>query len=95
MKSQMKDEPGQCIDIDAVLDLSVIAHVELGRFLANPATMSTLREGEVIETDIELGQSLRIMVNDSVIATGEVVITETGYGLRLDRIVSPVERGTA
>jgi flagellar motor switch protein FliN/FliY len=54
--------------------------------------VSWLKEGEVVETEVEVGQSLRIMVNDSVIATGEVVVTDTGYGLRLDRIISPAER---
>lgn len=92
MSAQMKDESGRAIDIDAVLDLAVTAHVELGRFSIAPESLLALKEGEVIETEVEVGQSLRIMVNDSVIATGEVVITDTGYGLRLDRIISPAER---
>lgn len=92
MSTQMTTESSQSIDIDAVLDLSVMAHVELGRFSITPEGLLTLKEGSIVETEVEVGQSLRIMVNDSVIATGEVVVTDVGYGLRLDRIVSPAER---
>ena len=91
----MNGEPGQSIDIDAVLDLRVMAHVELGQFSVTPAGLLALKEGEIIETEVEVGQSLRIMVNDAVIATGEVVITDTGYGLRIDHVVSPAERATS
>ena len=88
----MKNESERSVDIDTVLDLTVTAHIELGQFSITPESLLALTEGQVIETEVEVGQSLRIMVNDAVIATGEVVVTDAGYGLRLDSIVTPAER---
>jgi flagellar motor switch protein FliN/FliY len=51
-----------------------------------------LGQGSVIELNKLAGEPLEILVNHKLIARGEVVVVNEKFGIRLNDIISPMER---
>ena len=79
-------------DMDMVMDLPVKVMIELGRTQMPLGDLMSVKNGGVIELDVEAGEPLNLVVNGCLIAQGEVVIVDDRYGIRLTDIISPSER---
>ncbi|MBM4230269.1 MAG: hypothetical protein FJ184_05890 [Gammaproteobacteria bacterium] len=79
-------------ELESIMDLPVSAYIELGQCITTVSAISTLGEGELVETQNAAGDSLRLKIGESVVALGEIVITEEGYGFRITRVLSAAER---
>ena len=51
-----------------------------------------LGQGSVIELNKISGEYLDVLINGRVVAKGEVVVVNDKFGLRLKKIVTPLER---
>jgi flagellar motor switch protein FliN/FliY len=91
LKNQ-KDENGDPLDLEFILDIPLSVSVEVGRTRMMIQDLMALGKGSVIELNKLLGEPFEVLVNEKLIARGEVVVVNDRFGIRLTDIVSPNER---
>ncbi len=74
-------------DLEAVYDIPVNVTAVLGRTFMDVSELLKLEEGNVIELDRKVGESIDIFVNNRLIARGEVVLVEDHLGITMTEIV--------
>ena len=68
--------------------ISVDVRVELGETHINLNQLYTLKEGQILELDRELGDPLDVVVNGQVIAKCEIVSINYRYAIRIIELVN-------
>jgi len=74
-------------DLEAVYDIPVNVTAVLGRTFMDVSELLKLEEGNVLELDRKVGESIDIFVNNRLIARGEVVLVEDRLGITMTEIV--------
>jgi flagellar motor switch protein FliN len=74
-------------DLEAVYDIPVNVTAVLGRTFMDVSELLELEEGNVLELDRKVGESIDIFVNNRLIARGEVVLVEDRLGITMTEIV--------
>jgi len=74
-------------DLEAVYDIPVNVSAILGRTHMEISELLKLEEGNVLELDRKVGESIDIFVNNRLIARGEVVLIEDHLGITMTEIV--------
>jgi flagellar motor switch protein FliN/FliY len=82
----------QDVNIDVILDVSVVLSMEVGRTRIPIRNLLQLNQGSVVELDRAAGEPLDVFVNGTLIAHGEVVVVNEKFGIRLTDVISPAER---
>ena len=87
------------VNFDAVMDLPVMAYVQLGDLLTSNEEMSRVGLGFVLESRNQVQNGIQLKIGDSVVAMGELVTSEeengVSYGLRITRVLCAAERAKA
>jgi flagellar motor switch protein FliN/FliY len=79
------------IDINFLMDITLLLSIELGRAVMNVKDILSLRDGSVVELNKLAGDPVDIFVNNKLIARGEVVVIDDNFGVRVTDILSPTE----
>jgi len=74
-------------DLEAIYDIPVNVSAILGRTFMDVGDLLKLEEGNVLELDRKVGESIDIFVNNRLIARGEVVLIEERLGITMTEIV--------
>ena len=77
---------------DLILDVPIRSRVVVGKTHRKLQDLLSLKPGMIVETENYVTDQVELYVNDHVIALGEVVVVGENYGLRIKKIVTPVER---
>lgn len=80
--------PKQVEDLQAVFDVPVKISAVLGRTNLEISELLDLDEGDVIELDRKVGESIDLYVNNRLIARGEVVLVDDKLGVTMTEIIS-------
>lgn len=83
-----KNGPKQVEDLQAVFDVPVKISAVLGRANLEISELLDLDEGDVIELDRKVGESIDLYVNNRLIARGEVVLVDDKLGVTMTEIIS-------
>ncbi|MEM9865438.1 MAG: FliM/FliN family flagellar motor switch protein [Myxococcota bacterium] len=75
--------------IDAVGDVPVDLRLEIARFSLPLEAVGALAEGEVLVSDVNVGDAVRLVVGDRDYATGELVDVDGHVGVRILRRLVP------
>jgi len=78
--------------LELILDVPVKSRVVLGVTKRKLKDLLSIKPGMIIETEHSVAEDVRLYVNDNLVALGEVVVAGENYGLRISKIVSPLER---
>lgn len=78
--------------MDVLLDLELPVSVSFGRTELPIKEVLKLTTGSIVELDRGLSEPVEVVVNNCVIARGEVVVVEGNYGVRIQHIVSRLDR---
>ena len=78
--------------LDAVMDIPVTITMEVGHAKISIRNLLQLNQGSVIELERLAGEPLDVLVNGTLIAHGEVVVVNDKFGIRLNDVISQVER---
>ena len=91
-------DPGQALElgtprnIELILDIPLQVTVVLGRTRKEIRDVLSLTPGAIVELDKLADEPVEILINGTLIAHGEVVVINESFGVRINNIVSPVER---
>lgn len=69
--------------LDAILDIPVTLHVNLGRAELSISDLLSLDIGSVIELNNEVGSPIELYVNNRLIAKGEVILVDDKLGISI------------
>ncbi|HEY8449426.1 MAG TPA: flagellar motor switch protein FliN, partial [Bacillota bacterium] len=78
--------------IDLLYDVPLEVTVVLGRTRLEVRQVLALGTGSIVELDKLAGEPVEVLVNGKLIARGEVVVIDEHFGVRVQDIVSRVER---
>lgn len=84
--------PGQEINLNLILDVSVTLALEVGRARMSVRDLLQLAPGTIVELDRLATEPLDVLVNGVRVARGEVVVVNDKFGIRLTDVVSATER---
>jgi flagellar motor switch protein FliN/FliY len=84
--------PGQEINLNLILDVSVTLALEVGRTRMSVRDLLQLAPGTIVELDRLASEPLDVLVNGVRVARGEVVVINDKFGIRLTDVVSATER---
>ncbi len=79
-------------NIGLIMDVFMEMTVELGRTKKPIKEILGMGEGTIIELEKLAGEPVDILVNHKPIACGEVVVIDENFGVRVTKILSPMER---
>lgn len=79
-------------NLDLLLDVKVPISVEVGGARLSLHELLDLAPGRIVRLDKRADEPVDLYVHGKLIARGEVVMVDDCYGLRITRIVEPVER---
>ena len=79
-------------NLDLLLDVRVPISVEVGSAKLSLHEILDLVPGRVVRLDKRADEPVDLFVHGKLIARGEVVMVDDCYGLRITKIVEPVER---
>jgi len=79
-------------NLDVILDIPVTLSMEIGRTRVSIQDLLQLTKGSVVELDRMAGEPLDVLVNGTLVARGEVVVVNDKFGVRLNDVISPVDR---
>jgi flagellar motor switch protein FliN/FliY len=79
-------------NLDVILDIPVTLSMEIGRTRVSIQDLLQLAKGSVVELDRMAGEPLDVLVNGTLVARGEVVVVNDKFGVRLNDVISPVDR---
>lgn len=78
------------VPLSMLLDLTLAVSIELGRTTMTVQEILRLGRGSVIQLDRIAGEPIDVFVGERRFAEGEVVVLGEYFGVRITRIVSPV-----
>ncbi len=84
--------PGGELNLDSLLDVPIDISVEIGRTKMTIGELLSLNKGSIVELKKSAGESVDIFVNGKLLGKGEVVVVNERLGVRVNKIVAPVER---
>jgi len=79
-------------NIDLILDVPLKVTVQIGNARMMIRDLLQLGQGSVIELEKMAGEPMDVFIGDRLVARGDVVVINEKFGVRLNDIVSPVER---
>lgn len=79
-------------NIDLIMDVPVEVSVILGRSKKTIGEVLELNTGSLIELDSHLEEPVEVLVNGKMVATGEIVVVNENFGVRINSIISNVDR---
>lgn len=79
-------------NIDLIMDVPVEVSVVLGRSKKTIGEVLELNTGSLIELDSHLEEPVEVLVNGKMVATGEIVVVNENFGVRINSIISNVDR---
>lgn len=79
-------------NIGLILDVPLEITVELGRTKKTIKEILEMGPGSIIQLEKLAGEPVDLLVNGKLIAKGEVVVIDETYGVRINAIVSPMDR---
>jgi len=78
------------VPLSMLLDLTLAVSIELGRTTMTVQEILRLGRGSVIQLDRVAGEPIDVFVGERRFAEGEVVVLGEYFGVRITRIVAPV-----
>lgn len=78
--------------MELLLDVELPVSISFGKAELPLKDVLKLTTGSIVELNRGVSEPVEILVNGSLIARGEVVVIEGNYGVRIERIVSRLER---
>lgn len=79
-------------NIGLILDVPLEITVELGRTKKTIKEILEMGPGSIIQLEKLAGEPVDLLVNGKLIAKGEVVVIDETYGVRINAIISPMDR---
>jgi len=79
-------------NLDLILDFPLKISVRLGDVTKSLQELRQIGPGQVFELDRFVSDPVDVFVNGKLIARGEVVVVDENFGIRINQILSPVER---
>ena len=80
-------------DMRMLADIDVEVTVEFGRARLELRDMLSLRRGSLVELSRGLDQPVGILANNALVAYGEIVMVGDRFGVHVQEIVDPADRG--
>ena len=80
------------LNLDSLLDVPIDISIEIGRTKMTIGELLSLSKGSIVELKKSAGESVDIYVNGKLLGKGEVVVVNERLGVRVTKIVAPVER---
>jgi flagellar motor switch protein FliN/FliY len=80
------------LNLDSLLDVPIEISIEIGRTRMSIGDLLSLNKGSIVELKKTAGESVDIYVNGKLLGKGEVVVVNERLGVRVVKIVAPVER---
>ena len=84
---------GDAAGLEALYDIPVNITVVLGRTQIEVTDLLALTQGDVVELDRKVGESVDILVNNRLVARGEVVLVEERLGITMTEIIRSTQAG--
>ncbi len=79
-------------DISTIMKLTVPVIVQVGRQQVPMSEILGLTSGALLELDKHSDDDLELLVNNKVVGSGEAVKVGENFGIRINEILSPVDR---
>ncbi len=79
-------------NLEIILDFPLKISVRLGEVKKTLEELRQIAPGYVFELDRLVNDPVDLYVNGKLIARGEVVVVDESFGVRVNQILSPVER---
>jgi flagellar motor switch protein FliN len=80
------------LNLDSLLDVPIDISIEIGRTKMSIGDLLSLNKGSIVELKKTAGEAVDIYVNGKLLGKGEVVVVNERLGVRVTKIVAPVER---
>ena len=80
------------LNLDSLLDVPIDISIEIGRTKMTIGELLSLSKGSIVELKKSAGESVDIYVNGKLLGKGEVVVVNERLGVRVAKIVAPIER---
>jgi flagellar motor switch protein FliN/FliY len=80
------------MNLDSLLDVPIDISVEIGRTKMTIGELLSLSKGSIVELKKTAGDAVDIYVNGKLLGKGELVVVNERLGVRVAKIVAPVER---
>jgi flagellar motor switch protein FliN/FliY len=78
--------------MDLILDVELAVSISFGKTELPMNDVLKLTTGSIVELNRAVNDPVEVMVNNCLIARGEVVVVEGNYGVRIQHIVSKLDR---
>jgi flagellar motor switch protein FliN/FliY len=78
--------------MDLLLDVELPVSVSFGKTEISMKDVLKLTTGSIVELNRGVNEPVEVLVNHCLIARGEVVVVEGNYGVRIQQIVSRMDR---
>jgi flagellar motor switch protein FliN/FliY len=82
---------GTPASMDLLMDVTLAVSVELGKTTMSVKEILSVCQGSVIELDRAAGEPVDILVGGRLLGKGEVVVLNDRFGVRITRLINPVE----
>ncbi len=79
-------------NLDSLLDVPIDITVEIGRTKMTIGELLSLTKGSIVELKKSASEAVDIYVNGKLLGKGEVVVVNERLGVRMAKIVTPLER---
>ena len=80
------------MNLDSLLDVPIDISVEIGRTKMTIGELLSLSKGSIVELKKTAGDAVDIYVNGKLLGRGELIVVNERLGVRVAKIVAPVER---
>ena len=80
------------LNLDSLLDVLIDISIEIGRTKMSIGDLLSLSKGSIVELKRTAGEAVDIYVNGKLLGKGEVVVVNERLGVRVNKIVAPIER---
>lgn len=86
---------GDAMPLAALMDLPLNVSIELGRTRMSVQELLKLGRGSVIRLERLAGEPIDVYVADRHFAEGEVLVVNEHFGIRITRIITPMQANEA
>ena len=80
------------LNLDSLLDVPIDISIEIGRTKMTIGELLSLSKGSIVELKKIAGDAVDIYVNGKLLGKGELIVVNEKLGVRVAKIVAPVER---
>ncbi|PWU01387.1 MAG: flagellar motor switch protein FliN [Terriglobia bacterium] len=84
--------PANSRTMDLLLDVELPVSISFGKTQLPLKDVLRLTTGSIVELNRGVGEQVEVLVNHCLVARGEVVVVEGNYGVRIQQIVSRLDR---